>query len=59
MSDHESCTDEVGRDCVWFGNLTTAEEYRQRNMYFHTVEVGGLERLAPPFGWSNILIPGE
>lgn len=58
IDDHENCTNEVGRDCVWFGSPSIAEMYRNRAVYFHHNEVGGLECLKPPFGWSNILIPG-
>lgn len=58
LFDHKNCTDEVGKDCVWFGSPEAAEQYRQKETYFHSIQVGGLERLMPPFGWSNILIPG-
>lgn len=59
MDDHENCTNEVGRDCVWFGSPEAAQFYRHKGMYFHHNEVGGLESLTPPYGWSNILIPGN
>ncbi|XKL61914.1 hypothetical protein PGB90_001747 [Kerria lacca] len=59
IDDHENCTNEVGRDCVWFGSPSIAEMYRNRAVYFHHNEVGGLECLKPPFGWSNILIPDK
>ncbi|XP_065225307.1 chromatin-remodeling ATPase INO80 isoform X2 [Planococcus citri] len=57
--DHKNCTDEIGKDCVWFGSPSAAEEYRHKDSYFHSIQVGGLERLTPPFGWSNILIPDK
>lgn len=57
--EHDSCGNLEARQAVWFGQPSLAEQVAKSKQYFVPATPGGLVGSAPPFGWSNVLIPGE